>query len=75
MGVSCKKMKYAKSYTVYYGPGAVYDEATWKSKVGTSRMLITRLPLGELYGFVMVANTGTTEGVWANIQNTNVPFN
>ncbi len=75
VGVSCKKVRYAKSYTVYYGPGATYDAATWKSKVGTTRILISSLPAGELYGFVMVANTGTTEGQWANIQTTFVPFN
>ena len=75
VGVSCKKVKYAKSYTVYYGPGMTYDPATWKLKVGTSRILITDLTPGTLVYFVMVANSGTTEGHWTDALFTNWPFN
>ncbi len=74
VGVSCDTIKYAKNYTIYYGPGD-YDPATWKTKTGSSRQVISGLPLGEYINFVMVANGSGEEGEWAPMQGVNVPFN
>ncbi len=74
VGVSCKVIKNAKNYTIYYGPG-VYDPATWKTKTGSSRQVISGLPVGKYINFVMVANGIVLEGEWAPPQGVNVPFN
>ena len=75
IGVSCKAIKFAKNYIIYYGIGD-FDRLTWKSQVGSSRQIIDGLTPGQLYGFVMIALGATTgEGEPAQQQNINAPFN
>ncbi len=74
MGVSCPKMKYANSFTVYYGYGE-YDKSTWNHKNGTSRIVIENLIPRDYINFIMVARGATGEGKWSNPQGINVPFN
>jgi len=75
MGIVCDKpVPFANDYTVYWGKGE-YDKATWNSQNGGSRQLITGLNPGELYNFIMVANSKVTgPGFWSSPQSKNVPF-
>lgn len=73
--VRIKKMKYARNFTVYFGKGPVYDAATWKQQVGSSRQLITNLTPGELYGVIVVANGKVVQGFWSDMISKNAPYN
>ena len=75
VGVSCKAIKYAKNYIVYYGKGTTYDAATWHSQIGTSRQIISGLTPGEMVSFIMVAIGKKQPGLWAPSQGVNVPYN
>ena len=75
IAIFAKGIPYAVNYTVYYGPGAVYDPATWKWQNGPARQKVTGLTPGVLYGFVIVANGKLEQGFWAEVQTRNAPFN
>lgn len=71
-----KAVKGAVNYTVYYGPGAAYDPATWKQKTGSLTQVISGLKPGDLISFIMVGNGGNKNvSDWADPQSINVPYN
>ncbi len=72
VGVKCKPVKFAKSYSVKYWKDG--DEGNAQTQVGKSSQVVINLIGGELMNFVMTANTGTMEGFPSVAQRVNVPF-
>ncbi len=72
LGVKCKPIKYAKSYTVAIGTGD--DVSLYKQYVGSSNQLIENLNGGDLVNVVMWANTGKKAGFPSVAQPIRVPY-
>ncbi len=72
LGVRCKPIRFAKSYTVAIGTGD--DLSTYKNFVGTSNQLIDGLTGGDLVNVYMWANTGKQAGYPSIVQSVRVPF-
>ena len=72
LGVKCKPIKYAKSYTVAIGTGD--DVSFYKQYVGSSNQLIEGLTGGDLVNVVMWANTGKQAGYPSVAQPVRVPY-
>ncbi len=73
VGVKCKPIKFAKSYTIYFGTGA--DITTYQSQTGSSSQLVEDLDPGRQISFYMTANTGKLKGFPCAAQAVYVPYN
>ena len=72
IGVKCKPIKFAKSYTVTYWINN--DKTTMITQVGNSSQLIENLTGGDLVSIIVCANSGKLAGFPSNVQSIRVPY-